>query len=592
MGGIAGFIDKRDAKAKSGIIEEMSERIVHRGPGCADFYVNDTVAIVSRNIEASGSSGDKRLICNADKTKLIFFDGDVYNSSPEEILHGFEEQGCDILGNLRGTFAFVIWDSVKNEMFAARDHFGAKPFYYALFNDAFIFGSEIKSFIPHPDFKYELNGLALKPYLTFQCSVLNETFFKNVYKLDAGHYLTYSGSVQTAKYHEYRFCPEEKSIDEYCREIRETVRKSVDCRRPEGKATGAFLSGGIDSSYITAMLLPDVTFSVGFDHKTFNETGYAKELADILKIRNTSKIITPDEFFGKIEDVQYYLDEPSANLSAVPLFFLSEMAGMEAGAVFSGEGADELFGGYNMYKLSKLDKIYRIIPKFIRYPVAKLAELAPRFYGRNFLILNGLPVEDIYVGQAFIFNERDKKKVLNQRFWNGPSYKEISRPYFMQVAGKDDVTKMQYLDMHLWLPHDILLKADKMAMAHSLDVRAPFLDQVVFDLARKLPEGLKVNGDVTKYALRVSAGEVIPEEWGKRPKLGFPVPVSDWLREEKYYNLVKAEFKGEHTGDFFNKKELIKLLDSHYDGRKNNARKIWTIYAFLLWYKVYFLERR
>jgi len=181
---------------------------------------------------------------------------------------------------------------------------------------------------------------------------------------------------------------------------------------------------------------------------------------------------------------------------------------------------------------------------------------------------------------------------LNKKYFCGPGYREITRPYFERVTGKDDVTKMQYLDMHLWLPHDISLKADKMTMAHSVDMRAPFLDMAVFDLASKLPAGYKIKGDMTKYALRVSANDVLPEEWRKRPKLGFPVPVSDWLREEKYYNIIKTEFEKDYAGDFFNKQVCLNLLDEHYKGKKNNARKVWTIYAFLIWYKVYFVERR
>ena len=488
-------------------------------------------------------------------------------------------------------FAFVIWDIEKRELFGARDPFGIKPFYYANMNDTFMFGSEIKSFLDHPSFNKELNKEALKPYLTFQYSVLPETFFKGVYKLEPGHYFTIKkGQLKIKEYYDPVFKSKDKSIDKYIDEISETVKSSVEYHKISDVKVGSFLSGGVDSSYITNCLMPDKTFSVGFKNKGFSEVDHAKDLSKILNINNYSKIITPDEFFTELENVQYYSDEPHANLSAVPLYFLSKLAREHVTVVLSGEGADELFGGYDSYFVSPLDKKYRKIPKFIRYPLGKISEKLPKFHGRNFLTKNGLPVEDYYIGQAMVFNENEAKRIVNEEYRQTKTIKEITKPYFDKVKDQDDLTKMQYLDMHLWLPQDILLKADKMTMAHSLELRVPFLDKEVMSLASHIPTKFKLQQNTTKYVFRQAAYRILPEEWAKRPKKGFPVPFAKWIQEEKYYKKVKKILSEKYVSEFFNQKKVLQLLEDHYHGRKNNGRKIWTIYSFLLWYKVYFIK--
>ncbi len=608
MSGIVGFIDKRKSKEKNKIIKEMSKKIIHRGPDNEGIYVDDTIALGHRRLSVIDLKTGNQPIYNEFNDKLIIFSGAIYNfeeirkelkkkkhkfvtnTDTEVVIHGYEEYGVNIVKKLRGQFAFVIWDINKKELFGARDHFGMNPFYYANIDDTFIFGSEIKSFLPHPDFKKELNTDALKPYLTFQYSVLPETFFKNVYKLEPGHYFTYKkGKMNIKKYYEIKFNAKDKSIEKYMKEIEETVKESVKCHKKSDVLVGSFLSGGVDSSYITATLMPNKNFSVGFENKGFSEVNYAKDLSDLLKIENVNKIITADEFFDKLELVQYHSDEPHANLSAVPLFFLSELTSKHVKVALSGEGADELFGGYTSYGLVKEDNMYRKVPKFIRYPLGKIASTLPKFHGKRFLIKNGLPVEDYYIGQAFIFNDKEAKNIVTDRFKHGMNFKEITKPYFDKVKDKDDVTKMQYLDMHLWLPHDILLKADKMTMAHSVEVRAPLLDKELMALASKIPTKYKICNNTTKYIFRKCANKKLPEEWAKRPKVGFPVPFSQWIKEEKYYNLVKKEFSASYVKEFFNQTDVLKLLEEHYHNKINNGRKIWTIYAFLLWYKVYFL---
>ncbi len=609
MCGIVGFIDKTNKNKKEQIINNMMDKIEHRGPDSKGSFVDDVAALGFRRLSIIDLKGGDQPIYNEKGNLVITFNGEIYNfqelrkdleakkhvfktnTDTEVIVHGYEEYGKDIVKKLRGMFAFVIYNKDTKELFGARDHFGIKPFYYYKQDNLFMYGSEIKSFLAHPDFKKELNKEALKPYLTFQFSALEETFFKNVFKLRPGHYFTYKDNKLSIKeYYEVKFEEENKSIDEFSNKIEDVVEKSVECHKISDVKVGAFLSGGVDSSYIVSTLMPDKTFSVGFAREHFNEIDQAKGLSDLLNIENVNKVITPDEFFDSLDKVVYYSDEPHANLSAVPLYFLSKMTKDYVTVVLSGEGADELFGGYECYAVNKTDRMYRKVPKCIRHTLGKIAFNRPWFHGRKFLVKNGLSVEEYYTGSAFIFNENEKKKVLNPEYQVGKDFREVTKPIFDKAKGLDEITKMQYLDMNLWLVDDILLKADKMTMASSLELRVPFLDRIVMDTARTIPTRYKITDDTTKYVFRKCAYKKLPEEWAKRPKWGFPVPFQYWIKEDKYYNKVKEVFESDYTKEFFNQEELLKMLEDHRNNKKPNARKIYTMYIFLLWYKKYFIE--
>ena len=608
MCGITGFIDKSSKKEKDIVINKMMDRIVHRGPDSSGKYIDDDVALGFRRLSIIDLQNGNQPIYNEDKNLVLTFNGEIYNfkelrkelekkghvfktnADTEVIIHGYEEYKKDIVKKLRGMFSFVIWNTKTKEMFGARDHFGIKPFYYYKTDDVFIYGSEIKSFLEHPKFKKELNKEALKPYLTFQFSALKETFFKNVYKLKEGHMFTIKdGIMNIEEYYDVNYEEEYKPEDELIEEIRDQVKKSVACHRISDVKLGAFLSGGVDSSYIVSTLMPDKTFSVGFARDHFNEIDYAKTLSDMLKIKNVNKVISADEFFDSLEDIMYYSDEPHANMSAVPLYFLSKMTKEDVTVVLSGEGADELFGGYESYAISSTDLKYRKVPKFIRHALGKFAFKRPWFHGRKFLVRNGLSVEEYYTGSSYIFSEEEKKKVLNKEYLSGKDFHEVTKPIFDKVKNLDEISKMQYLDMHLWLVEDILLKADKMTMANSLELRVPFLDRVVMETARKIPSDLKISHNTTKYIFRKAAYKSLPEEWAKRPKWGFPVPFHYWIKEDKYYNKVKEIFEQDFVNEFFNQKELLKMLDDHKKDKKPYGRKIYIVLCFLIWYKKYFL---
>ena len=609
MCGFCGYINKKKKSKEE--IKKMTDAISHRGPDDENYYLDSDIAMGFRRLSIIDLKGGRQPISNLDDSMVITFNGEIYNfksikkdliskghifktnADTEVILHGYEEYGENILSKLRGMFGFVIWDKKKKELFGARDHFGQKPFYYCNMNGTFMYGSEIKSFLHNSDFVREVNQDSLKPYLTFQTSVLEETFFKGVYKLLPGHYFKYNLETSdffTKKYYQIVFDAKESDFDSLVKKIDETITSSIDTHMISDVEIGSYLSGGIDSSYVVSYLKPDKTFSVGFDYKNFNEVPFAKDLSDMLHIENINELIDSDDFFDVIDKVQYYADEPTANLSAVPLYFLSDLASKYVKVVLSGEGADELFGGYTFYKEDDLLLKYRKLPKFLRKAVKGIVSPLPEFHGKNFLTKGGSRIEDYYVGNAFVFDNKDANKVLSSKYQSKVKFQDITKPYYDEVKDKDDLTKMQYLDMHFWLPNDILLKADKMAMANSLELRVPILDKEVFALASTIPSEYKLSHGTTKYILRQAASSRIPEEWYKRPKKGFPVPIIKWFREEKYYNLAKEIFNADFASEFFNVKEINKMLDEHYSGKKNHCRKIWTVYVFLVWYKTFFVD--
>lgn len=615
MCGFVGFTNGNKGINPVQVIQEMMNTIIHRGPDSGAHYTDDQVTLGFRRLKIIDLSDEaNQPMFNEDGSCVLVFNGEIYNfqdlreelitkghqfkskTDSEVLLHGYEEYGVKILDRLRGMFAFAIWDQKKEMLFMARDIFGIKPLYYTqnTSDQSLIFGSEIKAFLKHPGFIKALNKDALKPYLTFQYSVLDETFFQGVYKLRPGHYLVYQqGKLEVAPYWELKYQQQKNSLEYYIDKINETLRESVERHRISDVKVGSFLSGGVDSSYITALLKPDKTFSIGFQDYDgiFNETNLSENLSKLLDLENHKRLINADDFFEAVPNIQYHMDEPQANLSSVPLYFLAQLAREQVTVVLSGEGADEIFGGYVWYQKSPRQASYEKLPLGIRKGIASLCRLLPENRVTSFLIKGATPVEERFIGQAKVFDEADAMRVLKPPYQSGPSTREITSKVYAKVKDQDEVTKMQYLDMHLWLPGDILLKADKMSMAHSLELRVPFLDKEVMTMASTIPGELRVNQKDTKYVLRRASEKVLPQEWADRPKVGFPVPIRYWLQQEKYYNLVKEMFLSPVTAEFFVVEELLRYLEEHYQGKKNHARYIWTVYVFLVWYHQYFVER-
>ena len=606
MCGFVGFCSK-NVKDRN-VIKEMNNQIIHRGPDSDGYYFDKDVNFGFRRLSIIDLHEGSQPILNESGDTAIIFNGEIYNyqelredlvakgykfkthTDTEVILHGYEEYGEEgILAKLRGMFAFTIWDSKKEKLFGARDHFGIKPYYYALLDGDLLFGSEVKSFLKYPKFKKAVNEKALKHYLVFQYNPLEETFFKGVKKLRPGHYYVYeNGKMEIKTYYNLTLDYKDMTFDEAVGKIEKEVEESVKYHKISDVEVGSFLSGGVDSSYVVATALPDKTFSVGFDNKGFNETMYAKELSDSLGIKNFAKLITPDEFFEGINKVQYYSDEPHANLSSVPLYFLSKLAAEQVKVVLSGEGADELFAGYNEYADALPQRIYRKLPFSLRHKLYLKYKDRKHFRGQTIILKYGQKVEDRYIGPAEIMTDELANSLVTSKYKNAETSRDLTKKYYDEVKNMDDVSKRLYLDMKMWIVEDILLKADKMTMANSIELRVPLLDKKMWELARTIPVKHKVHNEITKYSFRTAAKNKLPEDWAKRRKLGFVVPFVLWIKEEKYYKIVKEVFNKDFVSEFFDKDKINKLLDDHFNGITNNGRKVYTIYTFLKWYEIYF----
>ena len=617
MCGIVGFTNKiNDSDA---VLGKMMDRIRHRGPDAEGKYIDKDIALGHRRLSIIdiSSQGDQPIF-NEDGSLVIVFNGEIYNykeireklvsaghtfktnTDTEVLIHGYEEYGEKLLDKLRGMFSFVIWDKNKKELFGARDFFGIKPMYYALMGKTFMFGSEIKSFLPHPEFKKELNTAALENYLTFQYSPASETFFKNVYKLPPAHYFKFKdGKMSITRYWDVHFEADEgPSLKEWVNKISDTFHNSVEAHKIADVEVGSFLSSGVDSSYVAAVADVDKTFTVGFgtDEK-YNEIGWAKNFSKAIGKENTSKVISPEDYWNSLSMIQYHMDEPLADPSAVALYFVCNIASEKLKVVLSGEGADEIFGGYNVYS-DPDGTLYDKLPRLVRRGIGNIAAKLPAKRGVNFFVRKGRDVEERFIGNAYMFTPEQRRELLKITT-SAPEPTELTRPFYKNVKGKDDVTKMQYLDLHMWMAGDILLKADKMSMANSLELRVPFLDKEIMAMAEKIPTKYRVTHDkgtdetkyITKYAMRLAAKKDTPKQTAKtaaKKKLGFPVPIRVWLKEDKYYNIVRSSFESESAKMFFNTAPLIRLLNDHRDGKADNSRKIWTVFIFLVWYKVYF----
>lgn len=617
MCGIVGYLPGSNKHNDSEVIQQMMDTIHHRGPDSGGYHVAEHAVLGFRRLTIIDLSdaGNQPLFDESGRYTLTF-NGEIYNhkdiraeleakgytfksnTDSEVLVHGYAEWGEGILDKVRGMFAFAIWDEQEESLFLARDMFGIKPLYYgkASNDGTFFYGSEIKSFLPHPSFVKEVNKNAVLPYLTFQYPVTNETFFKNIYKLEPGTWMrvTKDGHMTRKRYWDFKFDASDEPLEHYLAQITDSLKESVRVHKIADVPVGAFLSGGIDSSFITALFKPENTFSVGFgDYEgIFNETDLARRLSEILGFNHHVRLIGAEDFFGALPTIQYHLDEPQSNLSTVPLYFLAQLASEHVTVVLSGEGADELFGGYESYmRTPHLQKYDKLVPKKMRHGLSKIARKLPKNRVTDFLVRGGQTPEEYFIGQARVFPEDEALAVLKPEFRHGVTVKDITAPIYQSVAEDDDVTKMMTIDMRLWLPGDILLKADKMSSAHSLELRVPFLDKEVMKVAEKIPTKYRIKDGLSKYALRKAALAELPEEWARRPKNGFPVPIRDWLKEDKYYNYVKEIFESPEAGIFFDQERLIGYLDEHYQGKAMRQRYIYTAMSLILWYREYFINR-
>ena len=601
MCGIAGFIGKDKDKKK--ILKNMCDRIKHRGPDAQGYYVKGDVALGQRRLSIIDIEGGKQPMFSKDEKLVVVFNGEIYNykelkselsdypfqtnSDTEVLLYGYKEWGSELPKHLRGMFAFALYDIENKTLFCARDPFGIKPFYYYQNDGDFMFASEIKAFLDHPKFKKEFNESILAPYLSFSFTPTTETFFKGVKRLDAGYSLTYKeGEMKLNRYFDLNFDIQKEDYDKTVDNISKVMTDSVNHHMISDVEVGSFLSSGIDSSYLVSLAKPDKTYTVGYDIPRYDETNYAKDLTEKLGISNTNKKITKEEYMKILPKIMYHMDEPASDPAVVALYFVANIASKDVKVVLSGEGADEFFGGYNYYREEVDYAFYNKIPFFIRHGISKFFSLFPPVRGINFLVRRGEKLEDSYIGVNKVWSEKETKKLLK----NKPvvENKAITKPVYDEFKDKSNIVKMQAIDINFWLMKDILQKADRMTMANSLEGRVPFVDTEVFKVASSLPIEYKVTKENTKVALRDAAKKVIPNESYKKKKLGFPVPIRDWIKEDDVYKELKRELNSKVAKKFFNTEILLKMLEEHKNGKKDNYRKVWTVYTFLKWYDVFF----
>ena len=613
MCGFAGYIHNYGTFDKEEVIHKMADRIKHRGPDDAHYYIDDGIALGFRRLSIIDLDGGRQPILNEDGSLVLLFNGEIYNyqelreelikaghvfttkTDSETILHGYEEYGKKILDRLRGMFAFIIWNKNTKELFGARDIFGIKPFYYYKKGKEFMFGSEIKSFLSHPNFEKELDEDMIPLYLSYEYSPDERTIFKNVFKLPGAHCFTYkNGELKVERYYKIEYkIEDDKSLEYWEDAITKEFTESVSMHQIADVEVGCFLSSGVDSSYVVKEISKGTkkvkTFSVGYEEEKYSELPYAQDFSNVIGVPNIANKVSADEFFDAVPEIQYYMDEPLPNPSEIPLYFLAKNARRYVKVVLSGEGADELFGGYPMYLAGgHFDHYSHKVPRPVRKVLGTVAKHCPNFKGKNFLVRGAMEPYQRFMRANYVFQSAERQKFLKRPIASKVP-EEYSKRYFNEVSNLDEPTQLQYVDMHTWMIYDILLKADRMSMANSLELRVPFLDKKMLELSTRIPSRYRAANETTKIALRGAAIKQLPERTANKKKLGFPVPLNDWLREDKYYNKVKAAFQSDIAEKFFVTSELMKLLDDHKSGKALNMQKIWSFYTFILWYEQFFV---
>ena len=612
MCGIAGYVSNKEISQE--VLKRMTDRIAHRGPDGEGFFTDGKCALGHRRLAIIDLVTGDQPIYNEDGSVVVVFNGEIYNfqtirkeleekghrfqtrTDTEVLAHGYEEWGSALTEKLRGMYGFAIWDSRKELLFLARDKWGIKPLYYYQTDHSLLFASEIKAFLDHPDFQKQLNEEVMEAYLCFNSVPTEETLFQNVFRLQPGHRLLYqTGQITIEKFFELDLTPADKTKEAAPYDPEETAEKIRAAMADSVKAHGfadveiaGFLSSGIDSSYLVSLAKPDKTFTVGYDDPKYDEISYARDLTEKLGIQNFSRTITKDDYIRAFPDIMYHMDEPLADPSAIALYFVAETAARQVKVVTSGEGADELFGGYLTYREEIDQHWYMKIPYPLRKAASVLAGLFPEFPGRNFIYRRGQKLEEHYIGLGRIFEEKEALSILKNKTQISP--REILRPYYKAHDKDPDLVKRQIIDYYFWLVRDFLHAVDRNTMMFGLEARTPFLDDAVYAVARELPQEAKIDHETTKPALRLAASAVIPNEAYKKKKLGFPVPLREWIREEDLYREIKEAFHTPAAERFFDTGKIDQLLELHKNGKKDCYKKVWTIYTFLVWYEQFFGE--
>ena len=605
MCGIAGYISEKKPTKK--IIKAMTDRIAHRGPDGEGFYLDDNIALGHRRLAILDLETGDQPIYNEDKDIVVILNGEIYNyqelreelkkkkhkfvtkTDTEVLVHGYEEWGHNLTKKLRGMYAFAIWNKKEQELYMARDGWGIKPLYYYQNEKTLMFASEIKAFLDHPDFIKEFNDEILSAYLCFNSVPTEETFFKGVKRVEPGHQVIYKDkNLEIERFFKLEFDEQNTNLEKSAEEINEAMTDSVKRHFHADVEVGSLLSSGVDSSYIVSIGKPNKTFTVGYDDPKYNEINYAKDLADKLGVQNISKKITQEEYIKNFPKLMYHMDEPLADPSIIALHSISELASHHVKVITSGEGADELFGGYNTYQEEVNQSWYMKIPFPLRRLASMIAGIFPEVRGFNFIYRRGKHLKDYNIGLGRVFRDEEAMKIVKPK--NQIHTKDIVKPFYEEYKNNSTMVQRQVIDFYFWLVRDFLHAVDRSGSMFGIEARTPFLDEKVYNIARKLPVSSKINKETTKIALRKAAEKVIPNESYKKKKLGFPVPLREWIREDDLYNDIKDKFNSKVADKYFDTKKINKLLEDHKNGKKDCYKKVWAIYTFIVWYNQYFEE--
>lgn len=616
MCGFVGFIDENDQTYDHrAAIVAMTDAIAHRGPDSEGYFEDGRAALGFRRLAIIDLAGANQPLYNENRSLVLVFNGEIYNyrelrrqliaaghafstqGDAEVVLHGFERWGAGVLDRLRGMFAFALYDTATGELFCARDAFGIKPLYYAVEGGRILFGSEIKGLLAHPHARRSLNERWLAHWLCMEYLPDEETLFEGVRKLPAGHWLRWrNGRAECGRWFVPRFAPDAgRSLEESAEAIEAALRESVAAHAIADVDVGCFLSAGMDSSLVAreaARIMEARTFTIGWGEGRFSELEAAATFARATGLPNEGRILDAEQFFASVPAVQYAMDEPLPNPSAVPLYHLCAMAAESVKVVLSGEGADELFGGYPYYQECLAFAPYMMVPAPARRALAAAARHLPEgTHGRRFLMRGAHPLPERYIRLEYNFPWAEALDLLapelGARCAAAPTPWELAAPLFAEIEA-DEITAMQTADILTWMQQDILLKADKMSMTSSLELRVPFLDREVFALASTLPASQRVGRRETKIALRAAAARTLPQATAAMPKQGFVTPLAQWLQEEPWHSQVREVLNGERARRFFRTDRLNALLDEHQRGPRSHMKKIWSAYCFLIWHEQYF----
>jgi asparagine synthase (glutamine-hydrolysing) len=618
--GLLGYLSNSgSAPALKADVERALELSHHRGPDEGETWSDDDVVLGFRRLSIIDLEHSHQPLPYDDGRYRMLFNGEIYNyvelrrrlideygatfatdGDGEVILAAYKYLGEACVTELRGMFAFVIWDSLEHTAFGARDWFGIKPLFLMQDERGTFFASEKKSLLAlggHVvDGDAALDHRAIQHYLTLQYVPEPATMHSAIRRIESGTCFTVDGDGTLASRRFFRpTFPTEPVEDQRARwaEIRDVLDDSVRVHMRADVTVGAFLSGGIDSTAIAALAKqynPNLlTFSVGFERPGYSEIDVAAESAQAIGVTHITKVVTPEEFAAAVPLIVWYLDDPVADPALVPLYFIAKEARRHVKVVLSGEGADELFGGYNIYREPLSLRAFRPLPLPVKRGLHALSTRLPEgMRGKDLLRRGSIPIEERYYGNARIF--RDDELGFLRGYDDAVSYRDVTAAHYAATRHLDDVTRMQYIDLYTWLRGDILVKADKMTMANSLELRVPFLDKEVFDVASRLPVDQRITSDTTKYALREALRDVVPAHVLQRRKLGFPVPIRHWLADE-LYDWARTIIDESGTDHLLDKSAVSAMLEAHRAGPHDYSRKIWTVLILMIWHGI-FVEHR